>query len=404
MKLRGLFIIALAAALDGQQISRDWPQLLGPARNGVYTGPIAAKGPIASLWKRPAGEGFSAPVLAQGRLILFHREGDKEIVESLDPATGKTQWATPYPTGYRDDFGFSNGPRATPTVDGDIVYTYGAEGTLAATRLDTGAKLWSLDARQQFGIRKEFFGAANSPVVEGDRLLMNIGGANGAGIVAIHKATGKTLWKALTHESGYSSPVVATIGKERHALFFTREGLVDADPATGRVRFFEKWRARMAASVNAAIPLVAGDEVFISASYDTGAALLRISGDTVKTVWSGDDSLSNHYATAVYKDGYLYGFHGRQEYGQSLRCIEWKTGKVAWNADGAGAGTVTLAGPYLLVLKENGEVLVGPASPKGFQPERKARVSNGTVRAYPALAAGRLYVRSERELSAWKID
>lgn len=384
--------------------AQDWPQLLGPARNGVYSGPIAAKGEVTLLWRRAVGEGFSGPVIAKGRLILFHREGDQELVESLDPATGRTLRKASFATGYRDDFGFSNGPRATPTVDGDVVYTYGAEGTLAATRADTGAILWTVDARRQFGIRKEFFGAACSPVVEGDRLLMNIGGADGAGIVAIHKLTGKTLWKALTHESGYSSPVVATIGKERHALFFTREGLVSADPATGRVRFFERWRARMAASVNAAVPLVVGDEVFISASYDTGAAVFRVVGDAVKAVWSGDDSLSNHYATSVYKDGYLYGFHGRQEYGQSLRCVEWRSGKVSWRMDGMGAGTVTLAGGNLLVIKENGELLIGPASPRGFQPERKARLAAGTVRAYPALAEGRLYVRSERDLSAWKID
>lgn len=384
--------------------AQDWTQLLGPTRNGVYSGPWSDKSSFRQLWKRDIGAGFSGVAVSGNRIILFHRLNAEEVVESLDPVTGKTQWRYAYPTGYRDDFGFSDGPRAVPTIDQDRVFTYGAEGTLSAVRLDTGARIWTVDARKQFGIRKEFFGTACSPVVAGDRLLMNIGGADNAGIVAIDKATGKTLWKALTHEAGYASPTVAEIGGQSRAIFFTREGFVDADSATGRIRSQLRWRARQAASVNAAIPLVVGNEVFLSASYDTGAALLRLEGDTHKVVWSGDDSLSNHYATSVYKDGYLYGFHGRQEFGQALRCINWKTGKVAWSVDGFGAGTITLAGTHLFVLREDGELQIAPASPKAYSARKKVKVASELVRAYPALAGGRLYVRTDRTLTAWKID
>ncbi len=384
--------------------AQDWPQFLGPDRNGASPDAWNDKTSLGRVWKRSLGEGFSAPVVASGRLIVYHREGSQDKIESLDPATGKNQWTYAYTTGYRDDFGFSEGPRSTPAVSEGRVYAYSAEGLLHCVNLADGKKVWSLDARKEFGVRKEFFGTACSPLVDGSRVLMNIGGADGAGIVAIDKATGKTLWKALDHEAGYSSPTAATVGGERHALFFTRQGLVDADPASGRVRFQHRWRARMQASVNAATPLVSGSQVFITTSYDTGAALLDLRGGSPKVVWSGDDSISSHYATPVLHDGHLYGFHGRQETGQSLRCIEWATGKVRWNVDGMKAGTVTLAGNRLLVLAEGGELTVAPASPEGFKPIRKVRVADSVVRAYPALAGGRLFVRAEGSLASHRTD
>ncbi|MFN7922612.1 MAG: PQQ-binding-like beta-propeller repeat protein [Bryobacteraceae bacterium] len=393
--------LPLLAAIASTQ---DWPQLLGPERNGVYSGPWSEKASFKQLWKKPIGAGFASPVVASGRVIVFHRRGDDMILESLDPASGSSQWTFQYKTDYRDDFGFSDGPRAAPTVEGGRVYAYGAEGILHCLDLAKGTKIWNFDARERFQIRKEFFGAATVPLVDGDRVFMNIGGADGAGIVALDKATGKTVWKALTSEAGYSSPVAATIGGQRHILFFTREGLVDADPADGRIRFQRRWRARMAASVNAAMPLVAGNEVFLSSSYNTGAILLRIEGDSASPVWQNDESLSNHYATSVYKDGYLYGYHGRQEEGQELRAVEWKSGKVAWKQEGFGAGTVTLAGSHLFLLREDGELVIAPASPKGFRPVKKVRVASSKVRAYPAIAAGRLYVRTDDTLSCWAVE
>jgi outer membrane protein assembly factor BamB len=392
-------LISLVAALSLP--AQDWPQLLGPTRDGVYTGPFSTS--VAPLWRKEIGEGYSAPVVAAGRLVLFHRRGSEEIVEILEAASGKPQWRFSYPTAYRDDFGFSNGPRSTPTIDSGRVYTYGAEGILHCLNQTTGAKIWSVDAVKQFGVRKEFFGTACSPIIAGGLLLMNIGGADQAGIVAIEKQSGKVAWKALQDEAGYSSPVLATIDGTPHALFFTRQGLVDADPASGRIRFQFRWRSRQNASVNAAVPLVRGNQVFLSASYGTGAALLEIRGNTSKVVWSGDDSLSNHYATSVHKDGYLYGFHGRQEYGQQLRCVEWSTGKVAWSVDGFGAGTLTLAGTQLFIVREDGELVIAEATPKGFQPARKIRLAHSSIRAYPAFSDGRIYVRTDNELFCFKI-
>jgi outer membrane protein assembly factor BamB len=384
----------------------DWPQFLGPGRNGVYSGPLAVswgKSGPALLWKLDVGQGFSAPVVARGRVILFHRRENQAIVEALEATTGKRIWLAAYPTDYRDDFGFDEGPRGAPAVAGERIYTFGAEGVLQALDFATGKRIWSVDTRKQFGSAKGFFGAACSPLVDDGRVLMNIGGPNGAGIAAFDAATGKVLWTATSDEAGYSAPVVATIGGARHALFWTRAGLIDADPANGKVRFEFPWRSRSHASVNAAAPVVVGNLVFLSSSYGTGATVLQIDGAAMKQLWASDDALSNHYATSVYRDGYLYGYHGRQEFGQSLRAIELKTGKVAWNVDGFGAGTVTLAGDRLVLIRENGELVIAPASPKAFHPLARAQLLPAVVRSYPALADGRLYVRNERTLACFEL-
>jgi outer membrane protein assembly factor BamB len=402
--LPALLLVLLSAALAQAE---DWPQFLGPARNGVYSGPgIGAAWPKSGpplVWKIDVGQGFSAPVVARGRVILFHRRENRAIVESLDAATGRRIWLSEYPTDYRDDFGFDEGPRATPAVAGERIFTFGAEGVLQALDFATGKRLWTLDTRQKFGAPKGFFGAACSPLVEDGRVFMNVGGPNGAGVAAFDAATGKVLWGATNDEAGYSTPVAATIGASRHVLFFTRSGLVDIDPATGKIHFQFPWRSRSHASVNAAAPVVAGNLVFLSASYGTGATLLEINGSAAKQLWASDDALSNHYSTSVYRDGYLYGYHGRQEFGQSLRSVELKTGKVQWNVDGFGAGTVTLAGDRLLLVRENGELVLASASPKEFHALARAQLLPAVIRAYPALADRKLYVRNEHTLACFDV-
>ena len=245
--------LCLAAALLASSLAaaEDWPQLLGPNRNGVYNGGDLAsswpeKGP-PQLWKREVGAGFSNPVVSAGRLILFHRRGDNEIVESLDAKTGEPQWKFEYPSGYRDDFGFDEGPRASPVVVAGQVYTFGAQGMLHCLQLASGKKIWSVDTAKEFAVRKGFFGAASTPLVEGSRLFLNVGG-EGAGIVAFDKDTGRVLWKSTGDEASYSSPVSAAFGGEKKIVFFTREGLVVIDPATGEVSHKLRWRARMNAS------------------------------------------------------------------------------------------------------------------------------------------------------------
>jgi outer membrane protein assembly factor BamB len=228
-------------------------------------------------------------------------------------------------------------------------------------------------------------------------VIANIGGAK-AGIIAFDARSGAVDWTATQDAASYSSPAAATIGGQRYAVFLTRNGLVGVEPAQGAVRFQRPWRARANASVNAATPLVVDNMIFVSAEYGPGAAVFRLDDGTLTPLWSSDDALSNHYATSVYAGGTLYGFHGRQEYGPSLRAVDFKTGAVRWSQDKFGAGTVTLAGDQLLVMRENGELVLAPATPDAFRPTARAKVLNGTVRAYPALEAGLLYLRDDSTL------
>jgi outer membrane protein assembly factor BamB len=381
--------------------AEDWPQYLGPDRNGVYQGPALAEtwganGPRV-VWRKQVGTGFSGPVVAQGHLILFHRVMNSEVVESFNARTGENQWRYSYPTTYRDDFGFDEGPRAVPVVAGGIVYTFGAEGQLHAIGLADGKRIWSVDTRARFNVTKGWFGAAGSPLVESGRVLANIGGRD-AGIVAFDAKTGNVLWTATGDEASYSSGVGATIGGRRLAIFLTRAGLEGLDPATGAVQFQRAWRSRSAASVNVATPLVVEDRIFVSAEYGPGAAVLRVNGSNLTELWASDDVLSNHYATSVYSSGYLYGFHGRQEFGQDFRAVEMASGEVKWSENRFGAGTVTLVGNRLLIMRENGEMVLAQVSPNAFRPLARAQILPPTVRAYPAIADGFVYVRNENTL------
>ena len=382
--------------------AQDWPDFRGPMRNGVYPGTITGGLPDAGpelLWEREVGAGFSNPVVANGRLILFHRVGSSEIVEALDAATGEPIWKHEYPTSYRDDFGFDPGPRASPVVAGGQVYTFGAQGVLTCLSFATGKPIWQLAANEEYEVKKGWFGAATTPLIDGNRLFLNLGGADGAGIVALDKDTGKLLWKATEDGASYSSPVMADIQGERRLVFFTRDGLAILEPASGNVIYTRRWRARSNASVNAAMPVVSGETILLTASYGTGAIALDFAGGgEPEVLWSGEEALSSHYSTPVLKDGVLYGYDGRQEHGQSLRAIDMSTGKVLWSEDGFGAGTVTLAGDVLVLMREKGELLLARANKGRFAPLGRTQLLQGTVRAYPALADGRLYARDENTL------
>jgi outer membrane protein assembly factor BamB len=385
----------------------DWPQLLGPTHNGVSaeTGLARswpAKGPPV-VWEHEVGEGFSAPVVADGTLVIFHRVGDEEVVEGLDAATGKPRWKFAYPTKYTDPYGKGDGPRSTPVIAGGKVYTLGAEGMLHCLDLKDGKKRWEKSLAKDYDPKPSFFGVGTSPLVEGELVLVNVG-AKGAGIVAFDKDSGKEVWKATDDEASYSSPVAATLDGVRHVFFFTRTGLVDLDPKDGKVRASKRWRSRMDASVNAAAPLVIGDRLFLTASYGTGAVLLRVGKDGVEEVWKGDESLSSHYNTPIHKDGYLYGIDGRQERGGRLRCVELKTGQVKWEKERFGCASMILADGLIVALAEDGDLVLIDPTPEGYREKARATVLRATpCRAEIALADGRLYGRDGKRLVCWNL-
>lgn len=409
---RAGWLIFLCSALGCARTAwaSDWPQFLGPTRKAVYPADDAIKqwpkeGP-RKVWEKKVGPGFSGPVVSTNRLILFHRLENREVIECLDSNTGKQLWTTDYPSAYRDDFGFDEGPRGTPAISDGRVYTYGAEGVLSCIGLTDGTNVWRVNTKSVFRARKGFFGIGCSPLVEGNALLLIVGGEKGSGVVAFDKATGNVLWKTSDDQASYASPVVATFQKRRCALFLTRSELLALDPASGGRLFQFPFEPPISASVSAATPVVIGNRIFISACYDLGAAMLEVTAAStgklsVRTVWSGDDKLSNHYANSIRDKGFLYGLHGRTDPGfspaPSLRCVEIENGKVRWE-EPFEACTLMLVRDTLLILTERGELVRAPASPDGFKAEARAQVLPSGARAHPALANGFLFARSKDKL------
>jgi outer membrane protein assembly factor BamB len=406
-QLRSFRTVILAGCLSAPNVyALDWPQFLGPGRDGIsrQTGLLLRwpKDGPPPIWQRPVGAGFSGPVVARGRLVLFHRLGNKEIVTCLDAATGKEKWQFGYPSTYQDDFGMDEGPRSTPLIDGNRVYTLGAEGRLHCLELENGKKIWERSLNADYEIPKGFFGVATSPLLEGNLLLLNIGGKS-AGIVAFDKDTGQDVWRATNHEASYSSPVAATFGGNRRVVFFTREGIVLLDPRTGKVAYSKRWRARMHASVNAASPVVTDDLVFISACYGTGAILLQVGSNRVEELWKSNEVMSNHYNTCIQSKGYLFGYDGRQEEGARLRCIELKTGKVRWTDNHRGCGSMILAEDQLIILNEHGQMVLAEATPDSYKEWARVQVLTAPCRSPIALADGLLYARDSKKLVCWNL-
>ncbi len=405
--MRRILVLWFLVSAVGVAPGADWPQWLGPSRNGVspetnFATTWPKEGPRVA-WRKEVGQGWSGPVVASNRVVIFHRLGGSEVVECVRATNGAPVWRSESPTQYRDDFGFEEGPRGTPSIDGGRVFTFGAEGALAAWSFEDGRKLWRVETQKEFHVGKGFFGVACSPLVEGGAVILNVGGTEGAGVVAFEAESGRVRWKATQQGASCSSATAATVGGRRLVLVLGRTALVALDASSGRVLWEHPFRPRIQASVTAATPLVVAEQgtnalVFLSASYGAGAALLGISASGAKVVWSRDDVLSNHYGTSVQDSGSLIGFDGRQEQRCHLRGVDWRSGKVLWSEDHFGAGTLLRAGGKLLVLGEGGELILAPAGAGKFQPLARAQILGSDCRALPALADGLFYARDKRQL------
>jgi outer membrane protein assembly factor BamB len=300
-------------------------------------------------------------------------------------------------------------------IDGDRVFTIGAEGKLHCLELASGKVVWKRDLRAEYKVRQDFFGIASTPLVEGPHLILNVGAPGGPTVAAFDKATGREVWRAgKDWGPSYASPVPGVIhGKRRVFVFAGGEseppsgGLMSIDPANGKVDFSFPWRSRTVESVNASCPVVFDNKVFISASYRTGAALLEILPDfTFKTRWTTQE-FALHFNTPIYKDGYLYGFDGRNEPDASLACVDAATGKVVWRETpewmeqvsgrpqllGTFRGSLLHVDGAFLCLGELGHLLWMDLSPKGYK--EIARTWLFAAReswALPVLRHGLLYV------------
>ncbi len=398
------FILSLCALFLYGQISRagDWPQILGPTRNGIaqnekLADTWPADGPKI-VWKQKIGNGLAGPVVADGRLLLFHRIGDEDIIQAFDAQTGKPGWKNQFPTTFRPSINPDDGPRCVPLIDGERVFLFGASGDLRCVSFADGREIWLRHTHKDFGAREGYFGAGSTPIVIDDKLLVNVGGFRGPAVAAFSLDKGKTLWETFEDTASYCSRVAAMRDGKQLAIFITRLNLVGLDPADGAVKFQVPF-GRRGPTVNGANPLVIGDRVFATAHYGVGALMAKIEDGQLTTLWENDDSLSSHYPTPIYVDGYLYGIHGQDRATPlHLRCVDAKTGRVMWSEDDFGIGTLILADGKLLITKLDGEVVLAKPAPEKYIELSRAQIGRSTTRALPALSDGMLYLRDEQFL------
>lgn len=401
----------LILCILGQAHAGDWPQFLGPARDSaaVDEAPLVGSSEPEAMWNHKLGSGHAGAVVAKGKVIICHRVGDEIITEALDAKEGQSLWKHSYPTDYRDSFGFDNGPRAVPCVAEGKIITHGPEGIVQALDLETGTLVWEHDTAAEFESPQGYFGRACSPMVAAGKVLLNIGGKNaqgGAGIIAFDLQTGKLVWQATDDEAGYASPIL--VPEDRGvAAFFSRRGIVLTQTSDGKVLADEFFRARIDASVNAATPVACGDgRLLFSAAYDVGAGLWQWdkAGQKLISLWRKTDVLDSHYTTPVCHNGHVYGLHGRQESGMTLRCISTAEGKVIWEApDTIPGGTLIRVGEKMLMHTEDGELWIFNAAPAKFELLSRSQITRAGHRSHAAFSNGLLYARDAEKMVVLKV-
>ena len=410
----------------------NWDGFLGPTGDGkspeisLLTSWSPAGPPV--VWEKEIGTSYGAPTVSQGRLFMFDRHGGSARLTCMKSETGEELWRFEYQTDYEDLYGYNNGPRTCPVVDGNRIYIFGPEGMLHCVTVSDGKPLWSIDTTAQFHVVQNFFGVGSAPIVEGKLLIVQIGGSppghaknllsarspvqgNSSGIVAFNKWTGEVVYQITDELASYTTPTLATINARRWCFVFARGGLVGFDPHTGTVDFHYPWRAKKLESVNASNPVVVGDLVFISETYGPGSALLKVRPGGYKVVWKDSERRRNkamqlHWNTAIHHQGYLYGYSGRHSRGCELRCIELGTGKVIWSHRVDERGSLLYADGRFVSLGEFGTLTLIWPTPKKLEVVSRVLLTDehGEQRIrYPAWAApvlsnGFLYLRGKDRL------
>jgi len=308
----GLTFHAAPKPLPAGAVTHDWPCFLGPTHNAISTETkllqtLPPAGPPL-VWEVKRGSGYAAPAVVGDRLVVFHRVGDEEVIDCLEPATGKRYWHAAYATTYRDRYGYCDGPRCAPVIDDGRVYTYGAEGKLHCLSLATGQVLWKRDILDEFKLDQNFFGVGATPLIDGNLLIINVGAKDGPCVAAFDKTNGKMVWGAGdAWGPSYASPIPADV-QGRHVVFVfaggesrpATGGLLCIDPANGKLLATFPWRGRRYESVNASSPLIVGNRVFVSECYGAGGVALDIAPDfSLTPVWKSKD-LGTHFMTALH--------------------------------------------------------------------------------------------------------
>lgn len=394
MHLRTFLLISIAITA-GTVTAGDWPQILGPNRDGHTVGetiPTWSDTP-AVRWRVSCGAGYAGVAVADGNVLLWHRQGDQEILDCLSAEDGDRQWRASFPAIYRGGVDPDHGPRSVPVIEGNRVFVFGAAGDLHAVALQDGTPLWSRQLATQYEAEEGYFGAGSTPIVVGGLLIAPVGGRDGAGLVAVDTRDGKTRWTAVDQEAAYASPVTMRVGDETRVIAVLRLSTVMVDPASGEVlRRFDF--GRRGATVNAATPLVDGTQLFVTASYGVGCRMLDMASDPPQELWSERDVISSQYATPVRSGDWLYAISGREDYGNAgLLCARWSDGQVAWRRDDFGTAHLITDGERVLAQQTGGRLELFAAEPEAFRRLATAELPQGTYRSLPALADGVLYCR-----------
>lgn len=401
-----LLALALTASTVGRPVpDADWPQWRGPDRTGVAseTGLLKswpAAGPPVVWSVSELGEGYGSISIKADRLFVQGVKASESVVFCLNRADGKTIWATPLGARLGQDRG--PGPRGTPTIDNDRAYALAENGELACLRTKDGSVVWRRNILKDFGARNPKWLISESPLVDGDRLIVTPGGER-AGIVALDKMTGKTIWttKELSDEAGYSSCVVADIQGVRTIAGFTGSAGVGVRASDGKLM----WRYQPVSNrtANITTPVVHDNKVFYTSAYGTGCALLglKAEGGEVKAeeIYFSREMM-NHHGGVVLVNGYVYGFNNA-----ILSCIEFATGKTVWRDRSVGKGTLTFADGNLYLLSESNVVGLAEATPAGYREKGRFQIADQgwPSWAHPVVCGGKFYIRSQGTLTCYDV-
>ncbi len=379
--------------------SAYWADFRGPGRAGVYGQmPILTAWPPAGLkelWRQPIGGGYASFAIANGRAFTIEQRRKKEAVVAYDMANGREVWAHSYNANFQEAMG-GDGPRATPVWNEGLLYSLGATGEFRCLDAATGSVRWSKNILEENGARNIQWGMSNSPLIVDGMAIVMPGGANGKSIVAYNKLTGETIWKSLDDKASYTSPMLVTLYGKRQILAVTASRAIGLDPENGALLWEFPWQTDH--DINSALPVVIDESHFlISAGYGHGAALVEVSPSGAKAVWQ-NTKMKNKFNHSVLHDGYLYGFDE-----SILACIDVKTGDLKWKGGRYGYGQLLLASGYLVVLSEQGEVVLVKAAPDGHREVAKFAAIEGKTWNSPAISDGFLLVRNTAEMACYRI-
>ena len=432
--LAWMLTLVSCCSLARAQSKSDWPEFLGPNRDGKSAVTDIQRdwtaGKLKVLWQIETGAGYGMGSLAAGKFYHFGKYEDEAELRCLDSNSGRLLWKFAYPSDYNDLYGYDHGPRASPVIDNGKVYLFGVEGMLHCLDAETGKLIWKVDTAQRFNVVQNFFGVGSTPVINGDLLLVMVGGSpeadqqvapgaldqvrpNGSGIVAFDKRTGEIKYRAVNDLASYSSLKVAPIAGKSTLLAWMRNAFHGIDPQTGAERFRYPYRARMLESVNAATPVVNGNQLLLSECYQLGSVLLDLSSGQPRVIWSDQGRrgvMETHWNTAIQVDDLLIGSSGRHAGSAELRCVEWKTGKLQWRKRGLGRASCTYVDGHLVVLGEFGDLQLIKATGDDYQlvtryePGESGVKFNAPCWAAPVVADGKMWVRGRDKLVCFDIS